>query len=82
VQFEPALDEYARTLMFDAQTSGGLLLCLPAASQQAFLTAAAARALPAWVIGSVEAGSGIDVRDTGTPSSTAGGAGSVFLAGD
>jgi len=82
VHFDPALDEYARMLMFDAQTSGGLLLCLPAASHQAFLTAAAARALPAWVIGSVETGSGIEVRDTGTPSSTAEGAGCVFLPGD
>ena len=82
VQFEPAIDEYARTLLFDAQTSGGLLVCLPGATLPAFLTAAAARALPAWVVGSVEAGEGIEVRDTGSRSTAAGGDGCVFLTGD
>jgi selenide,water dikinase len=82
VRFDPSLDEYARTLLFDAQTSGGLLVCVPPGSHQAFKTAAAERGLPAWVIGSVEAGSGIEVRDTGSGSSPAGGAGCVFLRGD
>jgi hypothetical protein len=36
VRFDPSIDEYSRSLLFDAQTSGGLLLCLPATSQRAF----------------------------------------------
>jgi len=82
VRFDPSVDEYSRSLLFDAQTSGGLLLCLPAASQQAFLSAAADRNLPVWVIGSVEPGEGIEVRDTGSPASPDGGEGCVFLSGD
>ncbi len=81
-KFDTALDEYARTLMSDAQTSGGLLLCLPAASQRTFLTAAEARGVPAWVIGRVEGGSGIEVKDAGSPSSPKGGVDCVFLRGD
>ncbi len=82
VRFDPSIDEYSRSLLFDAQTSGGLLISLPAASQPAFLEAAAERALPVWVVGSVEPGEGIEVRDTGSPSPPAGVEGYVFLIGD
>ncbi len=61
VRFDSAIDEYARMLLFDAQTSGGLLLSLPAAQQQAFMAEASSRVIPAWIIGQVEAGEGIDV---------------------
>jgi selenide,water dikinase len=67
VRFDSAFDEYARVLLFDAQTSGGLLLSLPAARRQAFMAAASSHAIPAWVIGQVEAGEGIDVLGS-TPS--------------
>jgi len=81
VRFDSSIDEYARVLLFDAQTSGGLLLSLPASRQQAFLAAASSRAVPAWVIGHVEAGEGVDVLGS-TPSfgrPEAGGA--VYLPG-
>lgn len=81
VRFDPTIDEYARTLLFDAQTSGGLLLCLPAASLQAFLAGAAARALPAWVIGNAETGAGIDVLGTTSSSNPANDAGCIYLPG-
>jgi selenide, water dikinase len=61
VRFDSALDEYARVLLFDAQTSGGLLLSLPADRQQAFMADASSRRVPAWIIGKVETGGGIDV---------------------
>ena len=82
MRFDPSIDEYSRSLLFDAQTSGGLLISLPALSQPAFLAAAAERALPVWVVGSVEPGEGIEVRDTGAPSPPAGVEGYVFLTGD
>lgn len=61
VRFDAALDDYARMLLFDAQTSGGLLLSLPADRQEAFMDAASSRGIPAWIIGKVEAGEGMDV---------------------
>ena len=63
VRFAPGIDEYARMLLFDAQTSGGLLLCLAATSAAAFLAEAARRGLPAWTVGEVRQGAGIDVED-------------------
>jgi len=68
VRFAPGIDEYARMLLFDAQTSGGLLLCLSTASAAAFRTEAARRGLPAWTVGEVREGAGIDVDDP-TPGS-------------
>jgi len=68
VRFAPGIDEYARMLLFDAQTSGGLLLCLAATSAAAFLAEAARRGLPAWTVGEVREGAGIDVDDS-TPAS-------------
>ncbi len=61
VHFDPALDEPAQLLLFDAQTSGGLLLAVPAAKQEAFLASAAQKGQPAWAIGEVVAGKGIEV---------------------
>jgi selenide, water dikinase len=64
VAFDSGLDDYARMLLFDAQTSGGLLLCLPQERQAAFLAAASSDDSPVWVIGRVEAGEGIRVVAT------------------
>jgi selenide,water dikinase len=61
VTFDPALDEPARMLLFDAQTSGGLLLCLPPNAWEGFRTAADEAGLETWAIGEVVEGEGIQV---------------------
>lgn len=61
VAFEDAIDEYDRMLLFDAQTSGGLLMALPPEKVEAFAQAAAEHDLPFWLIGSVEEGKGARV---------------------
>ncbi len=49
-------------LLFDSQTSGGLLLCVPAEKHVAFEMRAAELMQPAWIIGRVGDGSGIEVK--------------------
>jgi selenide,water dikinase len=61
VAFEPALSEQEEMLLFDAQTSGGLLLAVPAAQLSAFLARAGEIDQPAWIIGEVCPGAGIKV---------------------
>jgi len=61
VQIAPHIDEPSQMLLFDAQTSGGLLLAVPAASLDALLAQAEAAAQPLWVVGEVLEGSGIEV---------------------
>lgn len=61
VRFAPGLDEVSRMLLFDPQTSGGLLLGVPAGTLPAFLTRAAEMGQPAWEIGEVIEGTGIKV---------------------
>ncbi len=63
VQFEETIDEYNQLLLFDAQTSGGLLIAVPEKKLGVFLEQAVAKAAPVWVIGSVEEGEGICVED-------------------
>jgi selenide, water dikinase len=48
--------------LFDPQTSGGLLLGVPRDRLDSFLTRAREVGQAVWVIGSVEAGNGIDIR--------------------
>ncbi len=67
ISFEPGNDEPLPTLLFDAQTSGGLLLAVPEENLEGFLEAAAAEQLPAWVVGEVVAGEGVTVRAAGAP---------------
>jgi selenide,water dikinase len=62
VHFDPGLDEPAQLLLFDSQTSGGLLLAVPPAKLDRFVSRAAELDQPAWVIGEVTAGKGIEVR--------------------
>ena len=61
VRFAPSLDEAAQMLLFDAQTSGGLLLCVPPEKMEALLLRAAQTGLMLWEIGEVVTGEGIEV---------------------
>jgi selenide,water dikinase len=61
VRFAAGIDETRQMLLFDAQTSGGLLLGVPQEKLSAFLARAAEMDQPAWLVGEVVAGEGIDV---------------------
>lgn len=61
VRFDPSLSELEQMLLFDPQTSGGLLLAVPAAQFEAFMARAAAEGLPAWLVGEALEGQGLDV---------------------
>jgi selenide, water dikinase len=62
VRFTTSLDEPDQMLLFDPQTSGGLLLGVPHDSLDSFLARARETNQAAWVIGSVEEGLGIEIR--------------------
>lgn len=62
VDFDPEINEVNQMLLFDAQTSGGLLLAVPAASAQTFLAAATQAGQPLWQVGDVIEGAGIQVN--------------------
>ena len=61
VSFDSRLDEASQMLLFDAQTSGGLLLALPPEKLAGFLSRAAEIEQPVWVVGKVLPGAGIQV---------------------
>jgi selenide,water dikinase len=61
VTFAEHLTEAEQMLLFDAQTSGGLLLCVPEDKLELFKTRAAELNQPVWVVGDVRAGEGISV---------------------
>jgi len=61
IRFSPSQSEETRMLLFDPQTSGGLLLAIPQGKKEAFLKRAAEIGQPAWIIGEAVEGSGIDV---------------------
>ena len=61
VTFAPEIDEPSQLLLFDPQTSGGLLLSVPADRLEALLQRADELSQPAWVIGEVVDGQGIQV---------------------
>ena len=61
VHFNPALDEASQLLLFDSQTSGGLLLAVPPDRLEKLLSRAAQMDQPVWVIGEVIQGKGIEV---------------------
>ncbi len=59
VEFDQSLNETQRQMLFDPQTSGGLLMAVPAGEADAVLKALNAAQAQASRIGSVQAGSGI-----------------------
>ncbi len=61
VRFAERVTPALRTLLWEAETSGGLLLAVPAAHVAIFERACAASQQPAWRIGEVIGGSGIEV---------------------
>jgi selenide,water dikinase len=61
VEFAESIPEPDQMLLFDPQTSGGLLLGVPTAQLEAFLARAQETRQAAWVVGYVEAGKGIRV---------------------
>ncbi|MFN8426554.1 MAG: AIR synthase-related protein [Anaerolineales bacterium] len=62
VKFADSIDEENQMLMFDPQTSGGLLLGVPQEKLDSLLARAREANQAAWTIGRVEAGSGIHVE--------------------
>ncbi len=62
VRFDEDIEETDQMLLFDPQTSGGLLLGVPQEKLEAFKKRSDELNQPAWVIGEVRAGNGIEVR--------------------
>lgn len=62
VKFSDSIDEPDQMLLFDPQTSGGLLLGVPRKNLESFLARAQEMDQAVWVIGQVETGSGIEIR--------------------
>jgi len=62
IMFADSIDEQNQMLLFDPQTSGGLLLGVPQDQLDSFVDRAKEMSQAAWVIGSVESGTGIEVR--------------------
>ena len=61
VKFADSIDERNQMLLFDPQTSGGLLLGVPQEKLDSFLARAHETDQDAWIIGIVETGTGIKV---------------------
>lgn len=62
VRFRKTIDEPDQMLLFDPQTSGGLLLGVPRQNLDAFLARAREAEQALWVIGNVEEGIGIEIQ--------------------
>jgi selenide,water dikinase len=62
VTFDPSIDEAGQMLLFDPQTSGGLLMGVPKDKLAAFESRAKELKQPIWVIGEVRTESGIEVQ--------------------
>jgi selenide,water dikinase len=58
VSFDPQLDDAQRTLLFDPETSGGLLMAVSPDAVEALLVNLSARGAKSWRIGQVQAGTG------------------------
>ncbi len=61
VRYTRPVRDWQETLLHDPQTSGGLLLAVPAAGLDLFWAFCAAHGLSAWAIGDVTTGAGIEI---------------------
>ncbi len=61
VRFSPTLDEVSQMLLFDPQTSGGLLMAVPREKIDAVMKRAEQIQQPLWVMGEAIEGTGIEV---------------------
>ncbi len=61
VDFAASLQEFEQMLLFDPQTSGGLLLAVPPERHEALLARAAQLGQPLWTVGETLEGEGIEV---------------------
>lgn len=64
VRFDEEIDEAEQMLLFDPQTSGGLLLCVPKDNLKDMFQNAAKAGQPLWVVGEVFDGDGIEVKSS------------------
>ena len=62
VQFTADISKETRMLLFDPQTSGGLLLAVPRRKLAGFLERAEQIKQPAWVVGEAFPGEGLQVK--------------------
>ena len=62
VKFTTSLDEPGQMMLFDPQTSGGLLLGVPRQSLDAFLARAQELDQASWVVGEAAEGTGLEIR--------------------
>ena len=62
IDFDPAIPEAYQMLLYDPQTSGGLLIGVPEAKIESFMAEAKAKDEPAWLVGEVIPGDRIAVR--------------------
>lgn len=74
VDFRDQIDRPLRTLLFDAQTSGGLLVALPGSALELFNSEMEDRGSRSWIVGRVASGAGVSVNRVleGLPHSAAG----------
>lgn len=63
VHFAESINEPSQMLLFDPQTSGGLLLGLPREKLVSFSTRAKELEQPIWIIGEAKSGTGIQVSE-------------------
>lgn len=61
VTFARDLEDWQKMMLFDPQTSGGLLMAVPSEKTDTLLARAKEMNQPAWVIGSVAQGNGVHV---------------------
>jgi selenide, water dikinase len=62
VAFADAVDDVTRQMLWESETSGGLLLCLAPQAVNGFLAACQAAGQVAWRVGDVSAGAGVTVK--------------------